>query len=395
MTQTAAAPAQTNPGPSATMLTRVALVMGTWVLVTWLIVGLFVWPILPGGWWTLLAAMAASLAPVPVLLRGFKSHAYPSALTRVLILRPFWYVLLLLPLVAIGGIVGAIVGWPLGSAATGGRIAIATLSTLLGLFVLVGYFGSRALVVKPIEITHTRLPPALDGLRIAQLSDIHIGPHTPRGHIRKIVRAVEQAKPDIIVYTGDQVDDYDQDVAHFVRAFGGLKARLGSYAIAGNHDIYAGWEGVKKGMEDAGIRVLVNDAEPLADGAWIAGTGDPAAMQWGVTDPNAPAPDINKTLLKIPEDAFSLVLAHNPALWPGLAKRGASVTLSGHTHHGQLSIPWLNWCLASPFLEHSMGRYERGQSTLYINPGTNFWGLPLRIGAWPEVTIVTLRSHRP
>jgi predicted MPP superfamily phosphohydrolase len=93
----------------------------------------------------------------------------------------------------------------------------------------------------------------------------------------------------------------------------------------------------------------------------------------------------------VPPGAYSVVLAHNPALWRGLAERGARVTLSGHTHHGQLSIPAWNWCLASPFLEHAMGRYDQGASTLYINPGTNYWGLPLRLGAWPEVTLVTLK----
>lgn len=97
----------------------------------------------------------------------------------------------------------------------------------------------------------------------------------------------------------------------------------------------------------------------------------------------------------IPRDGYSIVLAHNPALWPGLAARGARLTLSGHTHHGQISIPALRWCLASPFLEHAMGRYDQGRSVLYINPGTNHWGLPLRLGAWPEVTIVTLRRRAP
>src|SRR5207248_11245318 len=112
----------------------------------------------------------------------------------------------------------------------------------------------------------------------------------------------------------------------------------------------------------------------------------------GVSDPPAPAPDIERTMASVKPGAFSLVLAHNPALWRPLAQRGAHVTLSGHTHHGQVSIPALRWCLATPFLKHAMGRYDEGASTLYINPGTNYWGLPLRLGAWPEVTIVTLRS---
>jgi predicted MPP superfamily phosphohydrolase len=84
-------------------------------------------------------------------------------------------------------------------------------------------------------------------------------------------------------------------------------------------------------------------------------------------------------------------MAHNPLLWPALAQRGVQLTLSGHTHYGQLSIPAFGWSLASLFLEHAMGWHRRGRSLLYINPGTNYWGLPLRLGALPEVTVITLR----
>ena len=103
------------------------------------------------------------------------------------------------------------------------------------------------------------------------------------------------------------------------------------------------------------------------------------------------APDLARTLARVPEGAFTIALAHNPALWPGLAKRGVHLTLSGHTHYGQLSIPSLGWSLASPFLEHAMGAHRLAESLLYINPGTNYWGLPFRIGALPEVTVLTLR----
>ena len=86
------------------------------------------------------------------------------------------------------------------------------------------------------------------------------------------------------------------------------------------------------------------------------------------------------------------MLAHNPALWPALAERGVELTLSGHTHYGQIAIPWLGWSLASPFLEHAMGEHRQDGSYLYINPGTNYWGIPFRIGTPPEVTVLTLRA---
>jgi hypothetical protein len=96
-------------------------------------------------------------------------------------------------------------------------------------------------------------------------------------------------------------------------------------------------------------------------------------------------------MARVAPDELSIVLAHNPALWPSLAQRGARLTLSGHTHHGQLSIPSLGWSLASPFLEHAMGVHRDGDALLYIAPGTNFWGIPFRLGAYPEVTVLTLR----
>ena len=105
-----------------------------------------------------------------------------------------------------------------------------------------------------------------------------------------------------------------------------------------------------------------------------------------------PAPDIAATLAGIPAGTFTIVLAHNPALWPPLAEAGVSLTLSGHTHWGQLSINRAGWSLANPFLELAMGAYRRGDSLLYVSPGTNYWGIPFRIGARAEVTILTLRA---
>jgi hypothetical protein len=127
---------------------------------------------------------------------------------------------------------------------------------------------------------------------------------------------------------------------------------------------------------------------------WVAGTGDPAGRG------GTAAPDVDRTLGGIPAGSVALVLAHNPALWPAIARRAArsglrTLTLSGHTHHGQLSIPRLGWSLASPFLEHAMGAHAAGDALLWINPGTNYWGIPFRLGALPEVTVLTLRRARP
>jgi predicted MPP superfamily phosphohydrolase len=330
-----------------------------------------------------------------VLIRGFTRSRYRSKFTRLWILRPFWYVQLLLPLLAMTGLIGAVGGLPFGIAGRTGRLAMAVATVVLVTIGLWGYIGARRLVVRSLELSFDDLPEGLDGMRIVQVSDLHVGPHTSRRHLARITAAVRGARPDLIAITGDQVDDYARDVDDFVAAFGSLAAPHGVFAVAGNHDVYAGWDAVRRGLEDGGFTVLVNDAVSLErNGArfWIAGTGDPAGGSWRRGSAAAVGPDVERTIARVRPDDFVIALAHNPVLWPALAKRGVDLTLSGHTHHGQFSIPSLGWSLASPFLEHAMGTHHDGASVLYINPGTNYWGVPFRIGALPEVTVITLRQ---
>ena len=374
---------------------RVVAIGAAWMSAWWLIIGLLLAPVLPGHW--LPVVLAAFLAALPLLFlgRGF-AGAYPSAAVRMFIFRPFWYVQMGLPLIASAGVLGFLAGAPFGSAVSGGRWGLLLMAAAFAVAIVAGYVGSRWLQVRELEASFPDLPAALDGMRIVQVSDLHVGPHTSRRYLAKVARAIQAARPDLIAITGDQVDDYAPDVAHFAKAFSGLSAPLGVFAIAGNHDVYAGWAPVRAGLEAMGITVLVNDAVELVRGEgrfWLAGTGDPAGAGRHRGRGGEAAPDIARTLARVPDGAFTLALAHNPALWPRLAQRGVHLTLSGHTHHGQLSIPKLGWSLASPFLELAMGSHRQGGSLLYINPGTNYWGLPFRIGALPEVTVVTLRRE--
>lgn len=358
--------------------------MGLW----WAVVGAFLAPVLPGyGLPVLLAALAAA-APLLVFGRMRSRGRYPSAAVRLWVFRPFLYVQLSLPLIAAGGVIGFLAGAPFGAAMSAGRWALLIAASAFTVAAVAGYLGSRWLRVKELDVRFPDLPESLSGMRIVQISDLHVGPHTSRRHLARVVRKVQAAHPDLIAVTGDQVDDYARDVAYFAEAFAGLRAPLGVFAVPGNHDVYAGWGAVRAGLEAMGITVLVNDAVEVPRGTgsfWLAGTGDPAGRGGGA------APDLTRTLARVPKGAFTIVLAHNPALWPGLAQRGVPLTLSGHTHYGQFSIPSLGWSLASPFLEHAMGSHRLADSLLYINPGTNYWGLPFRIGAFPEVTVLTLR----
>ena len=362
--------------------------------VSWLLVGALVHPLVPGGFPTVFAAWAVSVVPLFVLVRNLAVGHYPGPAVRLFLFRPFWYAQLLMLALALLGGVAALIALPFGAAGEVGRVVVMGAAILLVALGIAGYLGSRRLVVRTVELAPRKLPPALDGLRIAQLSDLHVGPHTSPRQLGRIATAVRSARADLIAYTGDQVDDHPADMEVFARAFGALTAPLGVFAIPGNHDVYAGWDEVRRRTEQAGITVLVNDAVVLRHAGQsfaVAGTGDPAGRQMGPAFAHA-APDLDRMFQRVPRGTFSVVLAHNPALFPHLAARGADVVLSGHTHHGQLSIPSRRWSLASVFLEYAMGTYERGGALLHVSPGTNYWGIPFRLGAWPEVTIIVLRA---
>jgi uncharacterized protein len=363
-----------------------------WLATCWAVIGGLLAPLVPGGAITVIAAMLLTTSPLAVFLLTRSSGRYPGAAFRLFVMRPFWYVQLLLPLLAAGGIIGALLGLLAAAPATGGRLVLAVVAAVFVSGALAGLVGSRRLVIKRLSAVHPDLPPELDGLRIAQLSDLHVGPHTSRRHLARVARAVGVEQPDVVVVTGDLVDDHAPDVEHYAAALGALAAPLGVYAIPGNHDVYAGWPEVRRRLERLPLTVLVNESRilpsrgrPLA----IVGTGDPAGR--GSATSGA-APDLEAALRDVPDGAFVVALAHNPALWPALAQQRVPLTLSGHTHWGQFALPRLGWSLASPFLEHAMGVHERDGSLLYIQPGTNYWGIPFRLGTPPEVTVVTLRT---
>jgi len=258
-----------------------------------------------------------------------------------------------------------------------------------------GYFGSRRLVVHELEVSLAVVPPSFDGLTIAHISDLHVGPQTSIRFLQRVRNALSGLSPDLIVVNGDLVDDRAEDVEHFAAAFRGISAPLGVYITAGNHEFYSGWDAVAERLveEDLGT-LLVNEARTLrrgADSLHVIGVGDPAGLR---SAPGA-GPDIGRAFASVPPGGATIAFVHNPALWPALLERGTALTLSGHTHWGQFAVPRLGWSLASPFLEHAMGVYRNGDAFLYISPGTGYFGIPFRIGAPGEVALVRLRHGPP
>ena len=307
----------------------------------------------------------------------------------MLVVRPFLYTLVMLPIVAGAGLLGITGGAIFGHAIGAGQVAALVAFAVLGTVLAAGYFGSGMLVVRKVDVDVPGLDPAFEGLRIAQLSDLHIGPHTSTRFLQRVVDATRSVAPDLIAITGDLIDDRAEDVRSYAKSMKALEAPLGVYMIPGNHDVYAGWDEVERALRSANLgTVLVNELKVIRRGAAaiaLVGTGDPAGGH------SRSAPDIERALARVPGGATVIAFAHNPALWPSLANRGVALTLSGHTHWGQFAFPRLGWSLASPFLERAMGGHVDRDSLLYISPGTGYWGIPFRLGACPEVTLVTLR----
>jgi predicted MPP superfamily phosphohydrolase len=363
-----------------------------YLLMAWGTLGVLGSGLFPGAVGLIVAAAIYTTIPLFVFMRWRGWPFYPGKAFRLLVVRPFWYAQVILPLVSTGGLLGLIAGSPFGHGITVGRIVAAAVFVVVASLLMLGYLGAGRLVVRRVDVQVPGLAAEFDGLRIAQLSDLHIGPHTSRRFLRRIVDATGKLEADIIAVTGDLIDDRSEDVASYARALGSLSAPLGVYMIPGNHDVYAGWDEVERGLRNARLgTVLVNDARVLRRGSAmiaVVGTGDPAGGQRGAS---RAAPDVEQALSRVPEGATVIAFAHNPALWPSLAARGVALTLSGHTHWGQFAVPKLGWSLASPFLEHAMGAHIQDDATLYISPGTGYWGIPFRLGANPEITLVTLR----
>jgi uncharacterized protein len=238
------------------------------------------------------------------------------------------------------------------------------------------------------DVSVPGLDAGLDGLRVAHLSDLHIGSFTPRSWAMAWARAANARGVDVAVVTGDLVTSgtaYHEDIAE---AVGALRAPMGVFASMGNHDYFGDGEPLISLLTARGVRVLRNDGCVLErDGArlWLAAIDD----TWTGRD------DLAAAMRGRPAGTTTVLLAHDPARFDEAAEAGAEVVLSGHTHGGQVAVPFLTRWLSFSSLTHpyNVGFYRRGRSTLYVHPGLGTTGPPIRIGVAPEVTILVLRRQ--
>lgn len=248
--------------------------------------------------------------------------------------------------------------------------------TLLGAFQAL-----RGLRVKKVTVPISGLAENLRGLKIAQISDLHIGPTIRHAYVRRVVRLVASLAPDLTVLTGDIVDGGVKELAHHAAPLADLAPKGKVFFSPGNHDYYSGFSQWHPELEKLGLRVLLNRGELVKFGeslVWVGGVTDPVASQ---------KPDAGNAARGGEKADFRLLLSHRPELAEAAEKAGFHLQLSGHTHGGQF-FPWTY--VAKRFHEFYLGLMKQGTMWIYVSPGTGSWGPPVRLGTTPEVTLIEL-----
>ncbi|MFA5073042.1 MAG: metallophosphoesterase [Nitrospirota bacterium] len=245
-----------------------------------------------------------------------------------------------------------------------------------------GYFEAKDIQTERITIETSKLPQGTDRLTIAQISDVHLGLIIREQRLARMLEMVREAKPDILLSTGDLVDAEINHLTGLAELLREVPTTLGSYAITGNHEYYAGIKKAIAFTRNAGFTLMQNsfvEAGPII----IAGVDDRTAIQMQIQEPVSE----QELLKKLPRDRFILFLKHQPRIDPS-AIGLFDLQLSGHTHKGQI-FPF-SLITYSLYPSHA-GILDLGSgSLLYVNRGTGTWVPPVRFLAPPEVTIIEL-----
>ena len=276
----------------------------------------------------------------------------------------------------------------------GGRVALPVLAWTLAAVGL--YNGIKIPEVVEVPIVSARLPPALEGYRILQLTDIHVSAAATRARTEALVARANAADADLVVCTGDIVDGLPCNQARNVEPLCDLRAKDGVLFCTGNHEYYSDWRGWRAQYDRWGLRFLHNEWVSPRPGFVVAGVDDPASIFNPSGESLGPFPSLNQALAGAPEGAFRLLLQHRPhvnfEVFGEVPEARFDLQLSGHTHGGV--APGLR-ALVKAFNSGCVrGLYTRADgSRLYVSPGAGQWaGFPVRFFNDPEITVFTL--HR-
>ena len=338
------------------------------------------------SWWlTLGVAVFAACVSLPIvgqMLRSPWDHKPRSALHKYVVMWPFysWWTLCLMFALALPALLLLAALTP-----------VTTMHALMGALGLGVVAAFRALRPRPHmakkRLLLPRLSQAFDGFKIVHLSDIHCGPFTPAGLVSQWVARANALSPDLIVVTGDLITTGSEYIDEMAAALGKLEAPCGVFACLGNHDYFGTGGAVGPALEREGLTVLNNRGVHLrrpGGGLYLAGVDD----NWSGRD------DLARALRERPSGVPTVLLAHDPNLFQQAIAAQVDLTLSGHTHGGQLAVPWMvrRFNLARVVTPFTSGLYSHRDSLLYVNHGLGTSGPPIRLGARPELALLILAA---
>ncbi len=361
------------------------VVLGIWTLMH-LYVGWRVWalPLLPGAaaHVALVVAFAVLWAAYPVgrmlAHRGLDQLAYPFELAGGLWMGVLFFALASL---LVADLVTGF-GLLLPRASIPARMVALVATALLAAAATVQ--GVRPPGVRTWTVRLEGLPAALDGTRLVQLSDLHVGALLGRSWLARLAGTVDALEPDVIVVTGDLVDGDARKVEEVLPELRRLRAPLGVWAVTGNHEFYAGLDRSVALLRDAGYTVLRDRTAEVAPGLVFAGVDDlTARRQFGLEDDA-----VERTLASRPPGA-TVLLCHTPWNAEDAAERGVGLMLSGHTHGGQI---WPFDHLVKLTYPYVAGLYRVGGMTLLVSRGTGTWGPRMRLWRRAEINLVVLAA---
>lgn len=282
-------------------------------------------------------------------------------------------------------------------------------SALFGLLVIYGMvWGKSYFKTQEVDLYLDHLPKSFENFRIVQFSDAHLGSFTNPKDVKKGLNMIQAARPDVIVFTGDMVNNVADEMEPYFDLLKGLHAPYGKYSILGNHDMsdYVKWKNFElkqeylnkliNYQEDCGFKMLLNSNVIVRKGPdsiallGVENWGLPPFKQYG---------DLQKALWGIRRVHPKILLSHDPTHWTEkvIDKTDVDITLSGHTHGMQMGIDlWgFKWSPVQFLYKNWFGLYQEKNQYLYVNPGFGYIGYPGRIGIRPEITVIILHQKKP
>lgn len=285
-------------------------------------------------------------------------------------------------------------------------LGIICISALVFLVMIYGITrGKYHYKVERVDLSFADLPKSFDGLKIVHISDIHAGSYDNSRGLNLGVSLINNEQPDLILFTGDLVNDHKDEVIPFVEDLKRLQSKYGIYAVLGNHDYYgayrqqdkdAYWQDFFTIYRRLGFNLLNNDNKTICigkDQIKIVGSEN-----WGIAGWTPKRGDLNKAFRSIETNDFCILLTHDPTHWDHQVLRfpkKVHLCLSGHTHGFQfgINLPFFKWSPAKYSYPKWMGLYQEQEQYLYVNRGFGFLAFPGRVGMRPEITAITLHCR--